>query len=222
MQSIRIGRNEYKIGRSIGLVKLNSEEELIQAAQKGNLEAYEMLISQYEKRIYALCLHLLKNSEEAYDAAQEVCIKLWKQLSSFKGQSKLSTWIYRMTTNQCLDIMRKNKRKGQEISLFLDEALGEEEKLTDQTAIWHDISSHMEEKELGEVLRQGIGELKEDYRVIIVLRDVEQRSYEEISDILDISLGTVKSRLSRARSTLKKILEQNKEPYRSFFRHNNQ
>lgn len=205
----------------MGLVKLNSEEELIQAAQKGNLEAYEVLISQYEKKIYALCLHLLKNSEEAYDAAQEVCIKLWKQLSTFKGQSKLSTWIYRMTTNQCLDILRKNKRKGQEISLFLDEELGEEEKLTDQTAIWHDISSHMEEKELGEVLKQGIGELKEDYRVIIVLRDVEQRSYEEISDILDISLGTVKSRLSRARSTLKKILEQNKEPYRSFFRHNN-
>lgn len=202
-------------------MKLNSEEELIQAAQKGNLEAYEVLISQYEKKIYALCLHLLKNSEEAYDAAQEVCIKLWKQLGTFKGQSKLSTWIYRMTTNQCLDILRKNKRKGQEISLFLDEELGEEEKLTDQTAIWQDISSHMEEKELGEVLKQGIGELKEDYRVIIVLRDIEQRSYEEISDILDISLGTVKSRLSRARSTLKKILEQNKEPYRSFFRHNN-
>lgn len=202
-------------------MKLNSEEELIQAAQKGNLEAYEVLISQYEKKIYALCLNLLKNSEEAYDAAQEVCIKLWKQLSTFKGQSKLSTWIYRMTTNQCLDILRKNKRKGQEISLFLDEESGEEEKLTDQTAIWQDISSHMEEKELGEVLKQGIGELKEDYRVIIVLRDIEQRSYEEISDILDISLGTVKSRLSRARSTLKKILEQNKEPYRSFFRHNN-
>lgn len=202
-------------------MKLNSEEELIQAAQKGNLEAYEVLISQYEKKIYALCLHLLKNSEEAYDAAQEVCIKLWKQLGTFKGQSKLSTWIYRMTTNQCLDILRKNKRKGQEISLFLDEELGEEEKLTDQTAIWQDISSHMEQKELGEVLKQGIGELKEDYRVIIVLRDIEQRSYEEISDILDISLGTVKSRLSRARSTLKKILEQNKEPYRSFFRHNN-
>ena len=83
------------------------------------------------------------------------------------------------------------------------------------------MSQHMEQKELGEVLRQGISELKEDYQMMIVMRDIEQRSYEEIASILEISLGTVKSRLSRARSTLKRILEQNKEPYRSFFRHNN-
>ncbi|MBU3804127.1 MAG: sigma-70 family RNA polymerase sigma factor [Candidatus Cellulosilyticum pullistercoris] len=202
-------------------MKLNSEEELIQAMLKGDLKAYEILIGQYEKKIYALCLHLLKDTEEAYDAAQEVCIKIWKQIGTFKGQAKLSTWIYRMTTNQCLDILRKNKRKGQELSLFLDEETGEEEKLTDQTAIWQDVSSHIEQKELGEVIRQGIGELKEDYQVVIVLRDIEQRSYEEIANILEISLGTVKSRLSRARSALRKILEQNKEPYRSFFRHNN-
>lgn len=214
-------RNEYEIGRRISLVKLNSEEELINAILKGDLKAYEALISQYEKKIYALCLQLLKDPEEAYDAAQEVCIKIWKQLATFKGQAKLSTWIYRMATNQCLDILRKNKRKGQEFSLFLDEETGEEEKLTDQTAIWHDVSSHIEQKELGEVLKQGIGELKEDYQAVIVLRDIEQFSYEEIASILEISLGTVKSRLSRARAALRKILEQNKEPYCSFFRHNN-
>ena len=202
-------------------MKLNSEEELINAILKGNLKAYEALISQYEKKIYALCLQLLKDPEEAYDAAQEVCIKIWKQLGTFKGQAKLSTWIYRMATNQCLDILRKNKRKGQEFSLFLDEETGEEEELTDQTAIWHDVSSHIEQKELGEVLKQGIGELKEDYQAVIVLRDIEQFSYEEIASILEISLGTVKSRLSRARAALRRILEQNKEPYRSFFRHNN-
>ena len=201
-------------------MKLNSEEALTKAILKGDLEAYERLISQYEKKIYALCLHLLKDPEEAYDAAQEVCIKIWKQLGTFKGQAKLSTWIYRMTTNQCLDVLRKNKRKGYELSLFLDEETGEEEKLTDQAAIWQDVSSHIEQKELEEVLKQGIGELKEDYQAVIVLRDIEQRSYEEIASILNISLGTVKSRLSRARGTLRKILEQNKEPYRSFFRHN--
>lgn len=201
-------------------MKLENEEQLIKMILKGNIKAYEQLISQYEKKIYALCLHLLKDPEEAYDAAQEVCIKIWRQLGSFKGQSKLSTWIYRMTTNQCLDILRKNKRKQQEVSLFTDEESGEEEKISEKTDIWQDMSSYMEQKELGDVLRQGIGELKEDYQVMIVMRDIEQRTYEEIADILDISLGTVKSRLSRARSSLKKILEQNKEPYRSFFRHN--
>ena len=201
-------------------MKLNSEEALIKAILKGDVKAYEALISRYEKKIYALCLHLLKDPEEAYDAAQEVCLKIWKQLGTYKGQAKLSTWIYRMTTNQCLDILRKYKRRGYELSLFLDEQTGEEEKLTDQARIWEDVSSYIEQKELGEVLKQGIGELKEDYQTVIVLRDIEQRSYEEIADILGISLGTVKSRLSRARSTLRKILEQNKEPYLSFFRHN--
>lgn len=207
--------------RSRDLVNFENEEQLIEASLKGDIEAYEQLIKAYEKKIYALCLHLLKDSEEAYDAAQEVCIKIWKQLGSFKGQSKLSTWIYRMTTNQCLDLLRKHKRKTQDISLFIDEEEGKEEKLTEQTEIWKDMSHHMEQKELGEVIHQGISELKEDYRVMIVMRDIEAYSYEEIADILEISIGTVKSRLSRARSALKKIFEQNKEPYRSFFRHNN-
>lgn len=202
-------------------MKLENEEQLIKKIVSGNVQAYEQLINQYETKIYALCLHLLKDPEEAYDAAQEVCIKVWKQMGSFKGQSKLSTWIYRITTNQCLDILRKNKRKQQEVPLFTDEDLGEEEKINVETDIWQDMSTYMAQKELGNVLKQGISELKEDYQVVIILRDIEQRSYEEIACILEISLGTVKSRLSRARSSLKKILEQNKEPYRSFFRHNN-
>lgn len=92
-----------------------NEEQLIKVAAKGDMEAFEMLIGQYEKKIYALCLHLLKDPEEAYDAAQEVCIKVWRQIANFEGQAKFSTWLYRIGTNQCLDLIRKIKR---EVKIF--------------------------------------------------------------------------------------------------------
>ena len=196
-----------------------NEEKLIKAAQKGDVGAFEKLISQYEKKIYALCLHLLKDPEEAYDAAQEVCIKIWRQLESFEGQAKFSTWLYRIGTNQCLDLMRKNKKRSKDISLFQKDEESEEEWILQGPHEKEGGAEAVEKKALQEVIQLGIGELKEDYQVIITLRDIEEHSYEEIAEVLDLSLGTVKSRLARARQSLKKVLVQNKEPYRSFFRH---
>lgn len=197
-----------------------NEEAWINAAIQGDVEAFEKLIGQYEKKIYNICLRLLKRPEEAYDAAQEVCIKIWKQLGQFKGNSQLSTWIYRVATNTCLDILRQQKKRQDEMPLFIDEEEQSEEKLSDLAIIWDDMSKQMAEGEMGQVIWKGIEELKPEHRMIIVLRDVEGYSYEEIAHELRLSIGTVKSRLSRARMSLKKILEQNKEPYRSFFRHN--
>ena len=198
----------------------NEEALLIKKAKNGDVEAFEELIQQYEKTIYQLCLRMLKEPQEAYDAAQEVCIKVWRQLDTFEEASKLSTWIYRIATNQCLDLIRKNKRRAVEISLYQsDEQAHQEEKITNKQSIWDDISEIMAQKEMSEVLMQGISEMKEDYRAILILRDIEEKAYEEIAEILALSLGTVKSRISRARQALMKILEQDKEPYRSFFRH---
>lgn len=197
-----------------------NEKLWIQEAAEGNMESFEKLIQVYEKRIYNICLRLLKDQEEAYDAAQEVCIKVWKQLSQFKGESKLSTWIYRITTNTCIDWLRKQKKRENEVTLFVDEQ-EQEERLTDLADIWKDMSQKMAGDELKAVIWQGIQELKSDHRTVIVLRDVEGQSYDEMATSLGVSVGTVKSRLSRARQQLKKILEQDKEPYRSFFRLNN-
>ena len=196
-----------------------NEEQLVKFAKKGDVEAFEKLISQYEKKIYALCLHLLKDPEEAYDAAQEVCIKVWRQLEGFEGQAKFSTWLYRIGTNQCLDIIRKNKKRSKDISLFQKDEGSEEEWMIEGPHEEEGVAETVEKKALQEVVKLGISELKEDYQVIITLRDIEEHSYEEIADVLELSLGTVKSRLARARQALKKILGQNKEPYRSFFRH---
>lgn len=175
-----------------------------------------VLISLYEKKIYNICFRMLSSEQDAYDAAQEVCIKIWRQLHSFKGESKLSTWIYRITTNMCLDKLRQAKNK-REVSLFQTFEDGSEVPRINPSYEEDNTEKIVENKLFQEVLKQALGEIKEEHRMIIVLRDIQYYAYEEIADILQISLGTVKSRISRARGALKKILQQNKEPYKSFF-----
>ncbi|PHV71059.1 RNA polymerase [Sporanaerobium hydrogeniformans] len=193
------------------------ERMLIEKVKSGDMEAFEELLFHYEKPIYTICLRLLKDEEEAMDAAQEVALKLWKQLHLFKYKSKLSTWIYRLTTNQCLDQLRKWKHK-KDISLFQQDTHKKEEWIFEKPDEEISIEKQIEQKELQAILQQALMELKEDYRTILVLRDIQHYAYEEIAEVLNITLGTVKSRLSRARGALKKVLEQNKEPYQSFFR----
>lgn len=193
------------------------EKKLIKLAQKGNSSAFEKLIIKYEKNIYNICLRMLNDEHGAYDAAQEVCMKIWRQLHTFEGNSKFSTWIYRIATNQCLDILRKYKNKN-EISIYQTNKNSEDEWLLDIKDEKADIDKHMEQLALQDVMQLALSELKDEYKQVIVLRELQNQSYDEIGDILNISQGTVKSRLSRARSALKKILSQNKEPYLSFFR----
>lgn len=192
---------------------LAEEERWIQDAAKGNTFAFEKLIMKYETRIYNICLRLLKKPDEAYDAAQEVCIKIWRQLQGFKGESKFSTWVYRVTTNTCLDLLRQQKKVYDNINLVDEGGKLSETIDTEKTRQWKDLSSHMVDQEVTKLLWNSIQSLKEEYRVVIILRDIEGYSYEEIAKCLSISNGTVKSRISRARANLKKILEQNQELY---------
>lgn len=193
------------------------ENKLIQLAKQGSAEAFEKLILQYENNIYGVCIRILKDEQAAYDAAQDVCMKIWRQLDSFEGNSKFSTWIYRIATNQCLDIIRKNKRK-EEVALYkYNKETGEEWESYEESPT-NPVEDHMEQLALQDVIAIALDEVKEDYKAILVLRDMKGYSYDEISASLTLSVGTVKSRLSRARAALKKILTQDKEPYRSFFR----
>ncbi|OON98283.1 MAG: RNA polymerase [Epulopiscium sp. Nele67-Bin004] len=193
---------------------MNEEILLIKRVQKGDVHAYEQLIKNYESKIYNLCMKILKDEQYAYDASQEVCLKIWKQIGKFEGNSKFSTWVYRIASNQCLDMLRKNRNvvhfNGDDDEWLLE--------VEDKT---QNIVEHIENVELQNTLKIALDELKEDYRDIIILRDVKEYSYDQISDKLGVSLGTVKSRLSRARSSLKKILLQDKEPFKSFWSQNN-
>ncbi len=191
-----------------------NEDKLIKKIKKGDSKAFEELIKQYETMIYNTCMKILKNEHEAYDAAQEVCIKVWKQIDKFEGNSKFSTWVYRIATNQCLDIIRK--RKSQKV-VSLEVGNNDDEWSLEIEDTTQDILKHIENTEMVDALRLALNELKEEHRQVIILRDIEDYSYDEISQKLSISLGTVKSRLSRARQNLKNILLQDKEPFNSFW-----
>ncbi len=193
------------------------ESKLLEQAKQGSQEAFEKLVMAHEKTIYAICLRMLCNEQEAYDAAQEVCLKVWKQLGTFEGNAKFTTWLYRIATNQCLDMLRKQKRKD-EISLYQENKETGEVHLIDQVDSTTSVDTHIEQMALQDVMAMALGEIKEDYKKILVLRDMQGYSYEEIAAHLELNTGTVKSRLSRARAAIKKVLMQNKEPYQSFFR----
>ncbi len=194
----------------------NEEEQWLEGAKRGEANAFEQLVTVYEKTIYNICLRMLANEQEAYDATQEVFVKIWKQLRHFKGESKLSTWIYRIATNECLDRLRKIKKK-QEISIYQNNEDDNQEWIIDKPSENQNTEKIIENKAMQEILKQALEELKEEHRTMIVLRDIREYAYDEIADILNISLGTVKSRIARARLAFKKILQQNKEPYKSFF-----
>lgn len=171
---------------------------LIQKAQKGDLRAFEQLAEQYHSKIYNICLGIMGNSHDAEDAAQNALIKVYRAVGDFKFQSKFSTWVYRITTNVCMDEVRKRKRT----SAVSSDELAEDVFGTDQATP----EAHVLSRETVSDLKSAIGRLKDDHKKMIVLRDINGFSYEEIARITKCSVGTVKSRISRARGALKDIL----------------
>lgn len=154
----------------------------------------------YEKRVYALALRTTGNQEDAADVAQEAFLAAWRGLPSFRGEAGFATWLYRLTANAAIDHLRRTRRQRNEASLN-DEALG-------LNAV--DAAPTPQERAEGEALREavrwGMGELSRDHRQVLELREYQELSYEEIAGQLGVDLGTVKSRLSRARGALRKIL----------------
>lgn len=171
------------------------ERRLIIGSMERDEEAFEKLILSYEGKIYNMCFYLLKNKEDAMDASQEVCIKIYKSIDKFKGESKFSTWIYRITYNTCIDFIKKRKNE-----LSYDEVIDTDTHRDDR------IEDIIESKELKYEIKRCIMKLSEDFRTIVIFRDIEGLSYQEIAEILNIEVGTVKSRLNRAREALRNEL----------------
>lgn len=193
------------------------EQILIKKAKRGDLQAFEELIIDYEQLVYNVIYRMMGNVEDTYDLSQETLIKVYKNIRQFDGKSKFSTWLYRIATNTCLDELRRRKGKD---TFSIDQTIESED---GEIAPQHiDKKENVEEKildkEKTQIIQAALDEMNESHRAILVMRDIKNLSYEEISQILDISLGTVKSRISRARQALKKILMQDKEPFKSYFR----
>ncbi len=183
-----------------------SEEQLIRRAQQGDNDAFEQLLLLHQKRVYNLCLRMCANPDDALDLSQEAFIKAWKALGQYQFEASFSTWLFRLTSNVCIDFLRRKKRR-QETSLtenYEDSDDGAELQLTDAQPLPEEQAITNETRL---ELAQAMARLAPDHRAILQLRVIENLPYEQIAEILDIRVGTVKSRLARARIQLRKILK---------------
>lgn len=177
---------------------------LLEKAQNGDIAAFEKILIKYEKLIYNLARRIMGKNEDAEDITQEVAIKIYGNLKFCRGEEFLKAWIGKITHNACMDMLRRNKDKYTE-SLEVMAEIGEE--LVEQSQGPEDL---LIRKELGKYLEAALEQLPAQYRSLIALRDIHGYTYEEVAEILQLPIGTVKSRLFRGRLKLKTILlEQN-------------
>ena len=181
-------------------------ERLVKMSVDGNEQAFSQLVSIYQDSVFNMAMYVTGNREDALDVSQEVFLKLWRTLESFRGECSLKSYLMKLTKNAALDLKRRSSCR-QTVSLTIENDVGEESQL--------DIPDTSEEanpeaayvrRETIEKVRRAICELDDEYRQVIVMREMNGMSYREISDALGINEGTVKSRISRGRAALKKIL----------------
>ena len=169
------------------------ENALLRKAAAGDGAAFSSLMEMHERRMYAVALRMCANHEDAQDCLQEAMLRIYRAISSFKGQSSFSTWVYRITMNTCLDELRRRKmRRTTSLDGLLDSGWSPAEKL--ETPENNAIRSEQRRQ-----IDRAIASLPDDMRSAIVLRDIQGMSYEDIASALDANVGTIKSRISRGR-----------------------
>ncbi len=187
------------------------EKVLISLCKRGDLSAYDRLMQRYEKRVYALCFRMAGNQDDAADLAQEAFLKAFRALPSFNGQAQFSTWLYRIVTNTCLDERRRQARRPQLFSL--DKPLNTEDgqlALTLPAEASDPLATALSQETEIEI-RTLLSMLPAEHRIVLVLRDMEGYSYDEIARMLNLNGGTVKSRLNRARRKLRELYLEKEE-----------
>jgi RNA polymerase sigma-70 factor (ECF subfamily) len=190
----------------VNQVSKSLDELLVERAKRGDVQAFEQLISQYEKKVFNTAYRLTGNYEDAADVAQEAFLRAYSSIPEFRGDSSFATWLFRIVHNACLDELRKRKRQR---ATSLDETVAGEDGEMDRQLAVADASDGpeqaLERVEVQRTVQESISALDEEYRLVVVMRDIQGYSYNEIADALGINLGTVKSRLNRARNALKEM-----------------
>ena len=180
--------------------------EIVEKVLKGDIEAFSELIDKYEKMVYNLAYRVFNNTSDAEDITQEVFIKVYKNIYKCEGKQSIKTWIYTVAYNTCIDEIRKRKGKNN-ISLDMD-LEGEEDNFSLEIASNEPTPENVLIQKEGLLeIEQAINSLNEINKSLIFLRDIKGFSYNEISEIMGLNIGTVKSRLNRARNALKNILK---------------
>lgn len=170
------------------------ESDLIQRSRTGDVDAFDQLVGVHQDRVYQLAYRITGNREDAWDAAQEAFLKAYRSLRTFRGTAAFSTWLHRVAVNTALDIVR---RRPQQRAQSLEEAV---------VLTGDDPADQVQRQDLQRRIYHAIATLPVDHRVVVILRDLEGLAYDEIARTLQIPIGTVRSRLSRGRDTLRMML----------------
>jgi RNA polymerase sigma-70 factor (ECF subfamily) len=206
-------RLDYETGASVSGADVHREDErLIEALRAGSPEAYERLVDTFQQPVYNLVYRLMDDPSETPDVVQEVFLKVFRNIGSFRGNSSLKTWIYRISFNEAHNHRRWFIRhRKQEVGLEKDDdqSMNYQDVLSDPGRSAFDLVSDIETHAL---IEQALTGLNPAFRAAVVLRDIEDLSYEEIAEVLQVSLGTVKSRILRGREALKKALSSQFRP----------
>lgn len=190
------------------------DDRLVEGLRIGSEEAYEALIQRFQHPAYNLICRLVDDENEAADVLQEVFLKVFRKIDSFRGQSSLKTWIYRIAVNEAYNQRRffaRHRRQEVRLDRQDEEGIAFQEILPDHSESPFDLVANLEMQGL---IREALKDLNEGFRTAVILRDLEGMSYEEIADVLQVNLGTVKSRILRGREALRKRLATRLEPGR--------
>ena len=184
---------------------------LVKRVREGDQRAFKLLVERYQRKVYSVAYGMLKDKEESMDVSQEAFVKVYKYLDHFKGDSSFYTWLYRITVNICIDVLRrKNASKGEQVEF--DETVKMDAAEANIGALGSQLGTNPQKaalrKELAEKIQAALQEVPEKHRAILLLREVEGMSYEDLARTLEIPKGTVMSRLFHARIKVQKILSE--------------
>ena len=180
----------------------NQEQNWIQSARNGDQAAFGQLVIKYQKRVYALTVRMCPTPELAEEAAQEAFLSAWQGLPFFRGDSAFSTWLYRLASNACVDLLRREGRRR----AAAGPSLNDEELNLDVADPAPSPQEAAERRELRQQIETGLQSLSPEHRQVLILREMHQLSYDEIAQVLQLDIGTVKSRISRGRKQLRNFL----------------
>ena len=180
-----------------------ADEQIVELAVSGEADAFAEIVRRWERKIFALCFGMLTREDEAKDATQETFIAAYRNLSKFRGDAKVSSWLHRIAVNQCLTVKRRAKSRSES---YIDEESNEEDRVFVAPSRYEP-GNEAEQSERLRIVRQAVSSLPMDLREIVVMKEFEEMTFQEISDTLELPLSTVKSRLYTALRQLRMKLE---------------
>lgn len=190
-------------------ILVDEDRRLVQRCLEGQEEAFEELVERYQNMVYNLAYRFMGEPQEAEDLSQEVFLKVYRSLKGFRSDSTLKTWIYRITTNMALNRLKWFKRRRNDRQVSIDHERGASlPKMADTLSDSRPgPEHHVHATEIQQRLQDALDSISPDQKAVVILRDIEHFSYEEIAETLSINIGTVKSRLARGRSSIQELLK---------------